>query len=99
MNAVNSSVGTLLYRAARCTEAQPALVGFALASYRQRHGLQEGDLARFLECSTMRVNALALCRRPVLGDPAFDQAVKALAAYVGCSSRRLHALLGEQIAP
>ena len=99
MNAVNSPVGTLLCRAARCTEAQATLVGSALARFQARRGFSRIDLARFLGCSTMQVNALALCRRPRPDDPAFEQAVQALAAYAGCTSHCLHQILCEQAEP
>jgi hypothetical protein len=86
-------VSELLRRAAQAFEKDNGYIASALAAYRHKAGMNEDALARFLACSPVRLNALALCRRP---DPAasdFREAVSAIAAFIGCDADRLEALL------
>jgi hypothetical protein len=83
----------LLRRAARAFEWEDGHIGAALAAFRRKAGMDEDELARFLACSPVRLNALALCRRPDPAAPDFGQAVSAIAAFIGCDAARLEALL------
>ncbi len=83
----------LLRRAAQAFEHEDAYIASALAAFRRKAGMDEDDLARFLACSPVRLNALALCRRPDPTAPDFSQAVSAIAAFIGCDASRLAAVL------
>lgn len=83
----------LLRRAAQAFEHEQGFIASALAAYRRKTGMDTDALARFLSCSPVRLNALALCRRPDPSAPDFHQVVSALAAFIGCDVDRLAVLL------
>jgi hypothetical protein len=73
--------------------ADEFFVAWALERYRTAEGLEEEQLASFLECPPEHLARLAMCRRPLGGSPRFSQEVQAIAAYVGANPFRLAALL------
>lgn len=83
----------LLRRAAQAFEWEEGHIGAALAAFRRKAGMDEDELARFLACSPVRLNALALCRRPDPAAPDFRETVAAIAAFIGCDAARLETLL------
>ncbi len=83
----------LLRRAAHAFETDDGSIASALAAYRRKAGMDEDALARFLSCSPVRLNALALCRRPDPEAPNFRETISAIAAFIGCDADPLAALL------
>ncbi len=73
--------------------ADEFFVAWALERYRIAEGLDEEQLASFLECPPEHLARLAMCRRPLSGSPRFVQEVQAIAAYVGSNPFQLAALL------
>jgi hypothetical protein len=47
----------------------PSFLGSALASYQQRHGLDDAGLAAVLGCTPNALTQLRLCRRPGVAEP------------------------------
>ena len=55
----------LMQHAAQRAEARPEFIASALAAYRERHGVTDGDVARRLWLNADNYARLALCLRPV----------------------------------
>lgn len=73
--------------------ADEFFMAWALERYRAAEGLDEEQLASFLECPSEQLARLALCRRPLSSSPRFTQEVQAIAAYAAASPFQLAALL------
>lgn len=73
--------------------ADEFFVAWALERYRAAEGLDEEQLASFLECPPEQLARLALCRRPLTSSPRFAQEVQSIAAYAGANPFRVAALL------
>ena len=87
----------LLAHAAQQAIQHAFLMARPLASYRDRHALDDAALARYLGCSVSSLHGLALCRRPRPSTPTYLAEVQALAAYIGCVAARLRAVLEDGI--
>lgn len=70
-------------------------VGWSLAQYRTFHGLDEQDLAQFLECDIEHINRLSLCRQPDDQGDQFQEEVRRIAGFGACSPDRLVGLMRE----
>ena len=70
-------------------------IGRALAVYQQLHGLDDQQLAQWLECSTDNLIRLALCRLPDDKSDGFQQDVRKIAAFAACNPDRLVQVLRE----
>jgi hypothetical protein len=70
-------------------------VGRALAIYQRLHGLDDQQLARWLECSKDNLTRLALCRLPDDKRDGFQQDVRKIAAFAACNPDHLVQLLRE----
>jgi hypothetical protein len=81
--------------AAKRARSDRAMLAWALAFYRRRHGLNEDGLAKWLELSPPQLASLALCARPDAGLPGFDRTVQRIASAMGCHTEHLMQLLGE----
>jgi hypothetical protein len=65
-----STRGSELRRLAERASADPWFLGFVLAAYQRRHGLDDAALARELAANDSAVVvALRLCRRPGTAEP------------------------------
>jgi hypothetical protein len=60
--------------------------------YREREGMDDEDLAAFLECDIEALPRLALCRRPRQA-PGFRGDIEAIAAHTGANATRLAQLV------
>ena len=88
----------LLAHAAQQAISHAFLMAQPLASYRDRHGLDDATLAQHLGCSVPSLHGLALCQRPRPSTPTYRAEVQALAAYIGCPVAGLRAILEDGMA-
>jgi hypothetical protein len=70
-------------------------VGRALAIYQKLHGMDDQQLAQWLECSKDDFTRLALCRLPDDKKDDYQQNVRKIAAFAPCNPDRLVQLLRE----
>ena len=87
------AVSPLLARAARQATCHRFLMAQPLATYRDRHRLDDAQLAHYLGCSVPALHGLALCRRPQPASPRYTDDLHALATYIGCDAARLRVVL------
>ena len=73
-------------------------IGRALAVYQQLHGLDDQQLAQWLECSEADLNRLALCRLPDDKSDGVQRGVRKIAAFAACNPDRLVQVLREATA-
>lgn len=85
----------LLHYAAQRAEQRHFFVASALAAYRKLHGMNETDLASFLDCAPAALPRLALCRLPDTATAQFRPDVERIATYTGVNSLHLARLLRE----
>jgi hypothetical protein len=85
----------LLHYAAQRAEQRHFFVASALAAYRKLHGMNETDLATFLDCAPAVLPRLALCRLPDTATAQFRPDVERIATYTGVNSLHLARLLRE----
>jgi hypothetical protein len=64
-------------------------VGRALAVYQKLHGLDDQQMAQWLECSEDDLARLALCRLPDDKKDGFRRDVRKIAAFAACNPDRL----------
>ena len=70
-------------------------VGRALSIYQKLHGLDDQQMAQWLECSEADLERLALCRHPDDKKDGFQQDVRKIAAFAVCNPDRLVQVLRE----
>lgn len=70
-------------------------LGAMLAAYQKPRGWNDETLAAFLECDVSGVHRLAACRAPSAASPRFQDEVRAIGAFAGCSPEKLAALVRE----
>ncbi len=75
-------------------EPQAGTVAAALASYRERLGLDLAGLAAWLRCTTTQLAALGLCERPDPASPAYVALMDELAQRYGADPGRIAVALG-----
>ncbi len=69
-------------------------VAAALASFRERGGLDHASMAAWLSMNTTQLATLALCARPIPTLPPFATRVNGLARRYGADPGRLAEVLG-----
>ena len=84
-----------LQRFAERARKDPFFLAGTLTTYQQVRGWDDQSLATFLECKVSAIQRLAACRMPSATTPQFQDDVRAIAAFVGCSPERLAALIRE----
>lgn len=77
---------------ARLAAARPSLMSSLMQLYREREGMDDQEMAAFLECNAEALPRLALCRRPRQA-PNFRGDIEAIAARTGANSTRLAQLV------
>jgi hypothetical protein len=85
----------LLRHAAQRASRHPFFMAANLEDFRIRHGMEEANVARFLDCAPELLAKLALCRRPDPGSPQFRSDVRRIAEALGLNSQRLVQLIRE----
>ena len=85
---IQPSLGRLASRAA----SRPSLMSSLMQLYREQEGMNDQELAAFLECEAESLPRLALCRRPRPA-PDFRGDVEAVAAHTGANPNRLARLV------
>jgi hypothetical protein len=73
-----------LSRLASLAASRPSLMSSLMQLYREREGMDDEQLAAFLECDTEALPRLALCRRPRQA-PDFRGDIQAIAAHTNAS--------------
>lgn len=81
-----------LTRLARLAESRRSLMSSLMQLYREREGMDDEQLAAFLQCDTDALPRLALCRRPRQA-PDFRGDIEAIAARAGADPSRLARLV------
>ncbi len=77
-----------LARLASLATSRPSLMSSLMKLYREREGMDDEQLAAFLECDPGALPRLALCRRPRQA-PDFRGDIEAIAAHTGADPSRL----------
>jgi transcriptional regulator with XRE-family HTH domain len=85
----------LLRHAAQRALQHPFFLAADLEDFRQQRGMQEADLARFLQCTHQTLPRLALCRRPNPESPAFYSDIQRIASALGVDPTSLVRLIRE----
>jgi hypothetical protein len=75
-------------RLASLASSRPSLMSSLMQLYREREGMDDEQLAAFLECEHEALPRLALCRRPRQA-PDFRGDIEAIAAHTGANPGRL----------
>jgi hypothetical protein len=80
--------------AARCAN-DPYFLGSVLASYQQRHGLDDAALAAVLGCSPATLTQLRPCRRPGTAEPGrtAEEDVAVIATHFGIDAAALRKIV------
>jgi hypothetical protein len=78
-----------LSRLVERTRQDPFFVGRALAVYQRLHGMDDQQMAQWLECSEDDLARLALCRLPDDKKDGFQRDVRKIAAFAVCNPDRL----------
>jgi hypothetical protein len=73
----------------------PFFLGALLAAYQEPRRWDDGALAAFLECDVSGIHRLAACRAPAAAPPQFQNEVRAIATFAGCSPEKLAVLVRE----
>ncbi|MEA2576276.1 MAG: hypothetical protein QOH93_3574 [Chloroflexia bacterium] len=81
-----------LARLAGLAVSRPSLMSSLMQLYREREGMDEEQLAAFLECDSDALPRLALCRRPRKA-PDFRGDIEAIATHTGADPTRLARLV------
>lgn len=81
-----------LERLADMASARPGLMSGLMLLYREQEGMDDTQLADFLECAVEALPRLALCRRPRQA-PDFRGDIEAIAAHSGSNASRLARLV------
>ena len=81
-----------LSRLASLAAARPSLMSSLMQLYREQQGMDDEQLAAFLECDTGALPRLALCRRPRQA-PDFRGDIEAIAAHTGANPTNLARLV------
>jgi hypothetical protein len=84
-----------LRRLVERTRQDAFFVGRPLAIYQKLHGLDDHQLAQWLECSKDNLTRLALCRLPDDKKDGYQQNVRKIAVFAPCNPDRLVQLLRE----
>lgn len=85
----------LIARAAARAADRPFYLASAIAAFRELHGMDDPDLARFLACSTDTLARLRLCRLPDVESPQFQSDVRQIAQRFAIDPQSLLELLRE----
>lgn len=81
-----------LGRLASLAAGRPSLMSSLMQLYREQEGMNDQQLAAFLECEAEALPRLALCRRPRQA-PDFRGDIEAIAAHTGANPTRLAGLV------
>jgi hypothetical protein len=81
-----------LGRLASLAAGRPSLMSSLMQLYREQEGMNDQQLAAFLECEAEALPRLALCRRPRQA-PDFRGDIEAIAAHTGANPNRLAGLV------
>ncbi len=84
-----------LQRFAERARKDPFFLAGTLIAYQQSRGWDDQSLAAFLECEVSALHRLAACRTPSAAPPTFQDEVRAIAAFAGCSPEKLAIILRE----
>jgi hypothetical protein len=81
-----------LGRLANLAASRPSLMSSLMQRYREQEGMDDQQLAAFLECEAEALPRLALCRRPRPA-PDFRGDIETIAAHTGANPNRLARLV------
>ncbi len=84
-----------LQRFAERVRTDPFFLAGTLITYQRSRGWDDQSLATFLECEVSVIDRLAACRAPSAAAPVFQDEVRAIAAFAGCSPEKLATILRE----
>lgn len=71
----------------------PFFMGFELRAYKEIFGLDDKELASFLQCTSESLARLSLCRRPDMTSALFRDEIEQIAAYCSANAERLTELV------